>query len=66
MSEFNIIGRGKNINRAKQQSLRDNIDATKSAITVSQHERKQRKVRRSVDLIEAVKQIDIQSDPAMH
>jgi hypothetical protein len=62
VSDFNILNRGKQKNVLSTGGI---SDETKSKVTVSQQEKKNRKLRRSADLLEAVKQIDVQTDPEM-
>jgi hypothetical protein len=64
MDEFTILNRGTTERQADQLSSKG-LDTSKSVITAGQHEKKMRKVRRSQDLIEAVRQVDVQTDPAM-
>jgi hypothetical protein len=59
--EFRVVSRSK-IDKAL---LSNTVDASRAAITTTSTERKNRKKQRSADLIEAVRQIDVQADPAM-
>jgi len=65
MSDFQIIDR----NRQKTESevsIKSTVDTSRSQITETTfHQRKMRRVRRSQDLIDAVKQIDIHGDHVM-
>jgi len=66
MADFNILNRGKLGQEHDSGSiLNSGVDKSRAAITTTQYQKKMRHTRRSADLMEALKQIDMQTDPAM-
>jgi hypothetical protein len=65
MSDFKIVNRNKSNQSGNILNRGSKIDETKGKVITTPLQEKNRKTRRSADLIEAVKQIDVQTDPAM-
>ncbi|MDR0513535.1 MAG: hypothetical protein LBG81_00025 [Coriobacteriaceae bacterium] len=63
--EFRLLNRNNNANKISGQLAPNQVDTSKSTITTTQHQKKMRRMRRSEELMEAMRQIDVQSDPAM-